>query len=130
MAETNQKKTRQQNRQYWQQHDEACRRSGLTRTAYCSRHNLNVKTFAYWRHRLKAAEAATILSQLSQYKKISDEYKLAVETQPDFIQIAATASPADKAVWPNKPLIIVLAAMAGLCFSSLLVLLRNPGKTL
>ncbi len=79
---------------------------------------------------LKAAEAATILSQLSQYKKISDEYKLAVETQPAFIQIAATASPADKAVWPDKPLIIILAAMAGLCFSSLLVLLRNPGKTL
>jgi len=53
MAETKHKKTRQQNRQYWQQHDEACRRSGLTREEYCSRNNLNIKTFAYWRHRLK-----------------------------------------------------------------------------
>ena len=60
MAETNQKKTRQENWQYWQEHDEACRRSGLTRTAYCQQHHLNLKTFAYWRHRLKAAEAAPV----------------------------------------------------------------------
>jgi len=60
MAETNQKKTRQQNRQYWQAHDEACRKSGLTRTEYCKRYNLNVKTLAYWRHRLKSAEAAPV----------------------------------------------------------------------
>jgi len=53
MAETHQKKTRQENCQYWQAHDEGCRSSGLTRQEYCSRHNLNIKTFAYWWHRLK-----------------------------------------------------------------------------
>lgn len=65
MAETNQKKTRQQNRQYWQEHDEACRRSGLTRTAYCQQHHLSLKTFAYWRHRLKAETVPVRLVQLA-----------------------------------------------------------------
>lgn len=60
MAETKQKKTRQQNRQHWQAHDETCRRSGLTRAEYCKQYNLNVKTFAYWRHRLKAEAAVPV----------------------------------------------------------------------
>jgi hypothetical protein len=33
MAETNHKKTSQQKRQCWQTHNEACRKSGLTRAA-------------------------------------------------------------------------------------------------
>lgn len=60
MAETNKKATRDQKRQYWQEQDEACRRSGLTRAEYCKGHNLNVKTFAYWRHRLKAEAAVPV----------------------------------------------------------------------
>jgi len=64
MAETNQGKSSKQKRQYWQSHDEACRRSGLTRIEYCRGHNLNVKTFAYWRHRLKTEAVPVRLVQL------------------------------------------------------------------
>lgn len=64
MAETHQKKTRQENRQYWQAHDEGCRRSGITRQEYCNRHNLNIKTFAYWRHRLKSEAVPLKLVQV------------------------------------------------------------------
>ncbi len=64
MAETKHKHTRQQNRQLWQSHDEACRRSGLTRAEYCTQHNLNVKTFAYWRHRIKSQAEPVRLVQL------------------------------------------------------------------
>lgn len=65
MAETNKKATRDQKRQYWQEQDEACRRSGLTRAEYCKGHNLNVKTFAYWRHRLKTETIPVKLVQVS-----------------------------------------------------------------
>ena len=65
MAETNHRTTRQQKRQYWQAHDEACRTSRLTRIEYCNRHNLNVKTFAYWRHRIKTEAVPVKLVQLS-----------------------------------------------------------------
>jgi len=64
MAETNQGKSSKQKRQYWQSHDEACRRSGLTRIEYCRGHNLNVKIFAYWRHRLKKEAVPVRLVQL------------------------------------------------------------------
>ena len=65
MVETNPGTTRQQKKQYWQAHDEACRRSGLRRIEYCSRHSLNVKTFAYWRYRLKEEAVPLKLVQLS-----------------------------------------------------------------
>jgi hypothetical protein len=64
MAETNHRKASEQKRQYWQAHDEACRKSGLTREAYCTQHNLNVKTFAYWRQRLKKGAVPVRLVQL------------------------------------------------------------------
>jgi hypothetical protein len=64
MAETNHRKAKEQKRQYWQAHDEACRKSGLTREEYCNQYNLNVKTFAYWRQRLKKEAVPVRLVQL------------------------------------------------------------------
>jgi hypothetical protein len=69
MAATNQKKRRKKNRQYWQGHDEGCRKSGLTRQEYCTRHNLNIKTFAYWRHRLKEEAVPVKLVQLPSHQR-------------------------------------------------------------
>jgi len=37
----------------WQQ-------SGKTQAAYCEQQGLNLKTFAYWRHRLKKADSTTV----------------------------------------------------------------------
>jgi len=64
MAETNHKKSSKQKRQYWQTHNAACMKSGLTRTAYCKQNNLNVKTFAYWRHRLDTEAVPVTLVQV------------------------------------------------------------------
>jgi hypothetical protein len=64
MAETNHRKASEQKRQYWQAHSEACRTSGQTREVYCTQHNLNVKTFAYWRQRLKKEAVPVRLVQL------------------------------------------------------------------
>jgi hypothetical protein len=65
MTETNHRTTRQQKRQYWQAHDDACRKSGLTRIEYCQQHHLSLKTFAYWRHRIKTEAVPVKLVQLS-----------------------------------------------------------------
>jgi hypothetical protein len=64
MAETNPRKTSEQKRQYWQSHNEACRTSGQTRAAYCEQNHLNLKTFAYWRQRLKKEAVPVRLVQL------------------------------------------------------------------
>lgn len=64
MAETKHRKSSEQKRQYWQAHHEACRKSGQTRAAYCEQHHLNLKTFAYWRHRMKAEAAPVKLEHL------------------------------------------------------------------
>jgi len=64
MAETNHKKSSEQKRQYWQSHNEACRKSGQTREVYCEQNHLNLKTFAYWRQRLKKEAVPVRLVQL------------------------------------------------------------------
>jgi len=64
MAETKHRKTSEQKRQYWQAHNEAYRKSGQTQEAYCKQNHLNLKTFAYWRHRLKKEAVPVKLVQL------------------------------------------------------------------
>ena len=64
MAETNRRKSSEQKRQYWQSHNEACRKSGQAREAYCEQNHLNLKTFACWRQRLKKEAVPVRLVQL------------------------------------------------------------------
>lgn len=64
MANPTQKQRSQEKRQYWQAHMEAWQQSGQTRGAYCEQHGLNLKTFAYWRHRFKTENTAVKLVQL------------------------------------------------------------------
>jgi hypothetical protein len=78
MAETNHKKTSQQKRQYWQTHNEACRKSGLTRAAYCEQNHLNLKTFAYWRQRLKREAVPVRLVQVPTAAQSSAAVRLVV----------------------------------------------------
>lgn len=80
--------------------------------------------------RMADTERTIILSQLEQYKKISAEYKLALHAIPAYIQLLEPGNIPSEAGWPNKPLVIALAALAGLVFSSLLALLYNRGKAL
>lgn len=51
-------------REQWRVHTEAWSQSGQTQAAYCERHGLNLKTFAYWRRRLKTDSHAVRLVQL------------------------------------------------------------------
>lgn len=39
---------------FWAQHVEAWKKSGLSRRAYCQRESLKVRSFDYWRSKLKA----------------------------------------------------------------------------
>ena len=64
MAKIRQRMASAEARQYWQGHSDGYSRSGLSRTAYCKQHNLNVQTFAYWRHRLKTDSEPIKLVQL------------------------------------------------------------------
>ena len=50
--------------EYWQSHIDAWQQSGLTRAAYCKHNDLNLQTFAYWKHRFKAGSPAVRLVQL------------------------------------------------------------------
>jgi len=78
--------------------------------------------------RLNNAESETILNQIDQTTKASQEIKLAIVTLPNFIKVAEKATPATEDSWPDKPLIFLIAAIAGLLFSSILVLINNPTK--
>lgn len=80
--------------------------------------------------RMADTERTIILSQLEQYKKISAEYKLAFKAIPAYIQLLEPGTVPAEPAWPNKPLVIALAALAGLMFSSLLALLNNRSKAL
>lgn len=64
MAGSNRGTSASKRRQYWQAHSEAWEQSGLTRAVYCERNGINPKTFAYWRHRLKAEAVPIKLIQV------------------------------------------------------------------
>jgi uncharacterized protein involved in exopolysaccharide biosynthesis len=78
--------------------------------------------------RLIAAEQATIINQIDQIQKTNQEYKLALATQPNFIQVMEKGVPAFEISWPNKPLIIAVAAILGFVFSALLVVNKNKSE--
>lgn len=80
------------------------------------------------KRRLIAAEQETIIDQIDQTQKASQENKLAMATQPNFIQVMEKGVPASEISWPNKPLIIGIAALLGLLFSILLVITKNQTK--
>jgi len=44
---------------------DAWQESGMTQAAYCQHNDLNLKTFAYWRHRLKNGSRAVKLVQIA-----------------------------------------------------------------
>jgi len=51
-------------REHWRAHSKAWSQSGKTQAAYCEQHSLNLKTFAYWRRRLKTESTTVRLVQL------------------------------------------------------------------
>ena len=51
-------------REHWRAHMEAWQQSGQTQGTYCEQHGLKLKTFAYWRRRLKTDSRGVRLVQL------------------------------------------------------------------
>lgn len=67
----------------------------------------------------------TLLDQLSQYRRTAATFKMMGETSPAALYLLEPAVPAAKAERPDKPAIILAAAIAGFIFSLLLLLLGN-----
>ncbi|TAH10067.1 MAG: hypothetical protein EAZ12_05340 [Sphingobacteriia bacterium] len=77
---------------------------------------------------IKAAELNNIIHQLQQTQQASQEFRIAAETMPHFIQVMEKGIPASEISWPNKPLIISVAALLGLVFSAIVILSKNQKK--
>jgi len=75
--------------------------------------------------RMQETESFSILSQLEQYKRISAEYKIGMQATSSYIRLLEPGTISSEPAWPNKPLVIAIAALAGLVFSTLLILLNN-----
>ncbi len=75
-------------------------------------------------------EATTILEQLNQYKKTKEEYQLAIKTIPSFIEMIEPATVSPKPTWPNKPIVILVALMAGAIFACVTIILNNPSRAI
>ncbi|QCY09600.1 hypothetical protein [Pseudomonas sp. MPC6] len=55
-------KTLSPRREFWAEHIQTWRTSGLTQVAYCEQHNLKPKSFGYWfRRRESATETMTLV---------------------------------------------------------------------
>lgn len=67
----------------------------------------------------------TLLEQLTQYRKTAATFKLMGETVPASLYVLESAAPSVKAERPDKPAVIIAAAIAGFIFSLLLFLLGN-----
>ena len=67
----------------------------------------------------------TLLEQLTQYRKTAATFKLMGEIAPASLYVLESAAPAAEAERPDKPVIIIAAAIAGFIFALLLLLLGN-----
>lgn len=66
---------------------------------------------------------SVLLSQLEQFNKLSIETKMAASTTPAAIIVLEKATPPAKTSWPDKKVILPLAALIGFIFSTCLVLI-------
>lgn len=66
-----------------------------------------------------------LLSQLEQFNKLSIETKMATSATPAAIIVLEKATPPAKISWPDKGIILPLAALIGFIFSTCLVLIST-----
>lgn len=64
-----------------------------------------------------------LLSQLERFNKMSIETKMAAATTPEALIVLEKASSPAKISWPDKTIILPIAALVGMIFSSCLVLI-------
>ena len=58
---------REEKRDFWRKHIQAWEQGTITQTDYCTRNNVNIKSFHYWKNRLKnpSSEKETQLTKIS-----------------------------------------------------------------
>ena len=61
--QTRQEQSRQK-KQYWQEQIQGWKQSGISQAGYCRSQNLNLKTFSYWRRKLRQGEMPVKLVQV------------------------------------------------------------------
>ena len=80
MEKTERQIIQEEKKQFWQDHIQACRRSGLNQSEYCRRQGLNKDAYFYWK------------------KKLSQDSSLFLVPVPLKIDLAPT----------RKPLVVVI----------------------
>ena len=78
---------------------------------------------------LMAAKMQTLLEEIKQYHKAADEFKLLIAAPPAVLYVMEAAVPSASADKPDKPAVILAAAIISFVFSCLLVLVNNRNKT-
>ena len=67
-----------QKQHYWQRHMQAWKESGNSQAGFCREHNLNIKTFTYWRRKLSKRSATVTLVQMPPLSNTAAPIKLIV----------------------------------------------------
>lgn len=78
---------------------------------------------------LTNARIEMLLEQIKQYQKYADEFMLAASAAPPILYVLEPATATAKAERPDKPAIILAAALLGFVFSFLIVLITDRKKT-
>ncbi len=67
-----------QKQQYWQRNIQDWKESGNSQAGYCREHNLNIKTFTYWRRKLSQRLTTVSLVQVAPLSNTSAHIKLII----------------------------------------------------
>lgn len=73
---------------------------------------------------ISKTKMTAFLNQLEQFNKMSIETKMAAATTPDALIVLEKASAPAKISWPNKAIVLPVAALLGFIFSTCLVLIN------
>jgi len=73
---------------------------------------------------ISKTKMAALLNQLEQFNKMSIETKMASATAPEALIVLEKASPPAKMSWPDKAIILPVAALLGFLFSVCLILVN------
>jgi uncharacterized protein involved in exopolysaccharide biosynthesis len=65
----------------------------------------------------------SLLQQMQEYEKLSNQYKLMVDAKPQALIIIEKATPAFKGDKPDRPMVILMAAVLSLFFALLAALI-------
>jgi len=80
-----QPESKQAKRQYWQEHIESWRRSGLSQAEYCRLNSLRLKNFWYWKKRYSGKTLEQV--RFFPLALVSTKAERAVKSQPASLQL-------------------------------------------